>query len=104
MVVIVRFAPNGIIDARDGGRYVAHNQIPYSRYSEYSFDIKINFEAHTYSVWVSSYDAKLDKVLLVENVEFRTEQSNLSSLNNIAIYSNKGGLDNFWRNKDFITY
>ena len=104
LAAIVRFASNGMIDARDGDVYVSHNQIRYSRYSEYSFTFKVDFYTHTYSVWVSSYNDNLDNVLLVENVKFRTEQSNLSSLNNIGIYSAEGGLDNFWRNLDFVIY
>jgi len=89
LALIVRFAPSGYIDARDGGKYRKENNIKYNASINYRFVLDINFENHTYDIYVSIDDSS--KIIQIgDNFKFRSEQSNLNSINNIAYYLQKG--------------
>ena len=88
LAMIVRFAESGYIDARDGSKYRKINNIVYSQDTNYKFILDINFENHTYDVYVSIDDGS--KVIQIgDNFKFRLEQSNLNNINTIAHYTNK---------------
>ena len=87
--IIVRFAKNGNIDARNGSEYTFDNQIKYSKNQEYRFKVEINFHTHTYDVWVTPKGE--EEVLLGDNFSFRTEQNSMMQINNLAHYSQEIG-------------
>jgi hypothetical protein len=80
---IVRFNPNGTIDARNGSTYMAITQIPYQAHV-YHFAMDINRAAHTYSVSVGDMELRTPAVLLASNYEFRTEQASVASLDHLG--------------------
>jgi len=92
MGIIVRFAPSGFIDARDGESYSANADIPYESNKEYSFKLKIDFSAHTYTIYITPQDGQ--EILLGEGFKFRLEHSSLISINNMAYYSTESNTIN----------
>jgi hypothetical protein len=82
---IVRFNPNGSIDARDGGSYVG--SFPYKTSEPFEVQMQVNIPSHRYTVWVRHSDA-IGKPfeLLGSNLAFRSEQSALTQLDNAAVF------------------
>ena len=95
--IIVRFAPNGKIDVRDGNVYRANTSLSYKAHTTYTFRIEIDFHTKTYSVYVTpkysrGYFGKIEKkdeILLADNYAFRTEKNGLTSVTNISHFSVK---------------
>ena len=87
---IVRFNPSGYIDARNGQEYEADVMIPYDPTNSYSFRMVINVPHHTYTVDVLC--APDDVRTLATDYAFRTEQSQVSSLDHWAWWSSPGSL------------
>jgi hypothetical protein len=81
---IVRFAPSGYIDARNGGAYTG--AFPYhSGDGPYEFQLRMDLAAHNYIVWVRHPDGShKDLEILGEDLAFRTEQSGATRLDNLA--------------------
>jgi hypothetical protein len=81
---IVRFAPSGYIDARNGDSYVG--AFPY-RFSDgpYELQLRTDVSTHTYTVWVRHLDA-INKPfeLLGEDLAFRSEQSAVTRLDSMG--------------------
>ena len=88
LATIVRFNPDGQIDARNGGAYQADVTLPYAAQTEYHVEMEINIPAKTYSVSVTPEGAA--PVQIANNYSFRTEQNSVSSLQNIALYTTAG--------------
>lgn len=86
---IVRFAPNGVIDARAGSDYRADQVMTYEAGVSYWIRIDVDVKSHTYSVWVSQtageYGANNQ---IARDYPFRTEQSTVTKLNNVASFVN----------------
>jgi len=80
--IIVRFAPNGKIDVRNGSSYEADTSVSYEANRAYRFKIDVNVDKKTYSVYL------FDR-LIAKDYSFRTEQSSLNSVNNMAIFSRR---------------
>jgi hypothetical protein len=88
LAAIVRFNSSGFIDARNGGTYVADASVPYSPGLNYHFRLQIYPAAHVYTIFVTPPASP--EITLGTSFAFRTEQSGVSSLNNWALYSEKG--------------
>ena len=88
MACIVRFNPDGYIDARNGGNYDFDANVPYTAGTKYHVTMDINVPAHTYSVDVTPDGGS--KVDLAADFSFRTEQSGATSLDNWALYAVDG--------------
>ena len=84
---IVRFAPNGIIDARDGDHYTGG--FPY-RPSDGGFvlEMDVSIPTHTYDVWIQHRDSPSKPFdLLAQNLAFRSEQSQVTRLDNVGRFT-----------------
>jgi len=80
---IVRFAPSGYIDARNGGSYTG--AFPYhSGDGPYEFQLRVDLAAHNYYAWVRPVEPHQDFELLGVDLAFRTEQSGATRLDNLA--------------------
>ena len=88
MAAIVRFAPTGVIDARNGSAYQAATSISYTAGTTYHFKMVINSSAHTYSAYVTPSGGS--EITIGSNYAFRTEQASASSVPIFNIYSAVG--------------
>lgn len=88
MASIARFSPTGMIDARNGGAYLADTQIPYTAGVTYHFRLVIRIPSHTYDIFVTP--AGGTELVVGNNFAFRTEQSSVGSLGNWALYAKTG--------------
>jgi hypothetical protein len=94
---IVRLAPDGFVDARNGGAYqrdaaLEYMVYPYDRLVWIHMDVDV--PNHTYSVW-AHHDGADDTVQIANNYAFRTEQAGLAHIDTIGRYidSSNGLLD-----------
>lgn len=85
LAAIARFNTAGFIDARNGGSYAAQASIPYSAGLTYFFRLVVNVPTHRYSIYVRP--AGGTEQLLGSNYAFRTDQSAVTSLNTVNVYS-----------------
>ena len=83
----VRFNPDGIIDARDGGAYrpFIQNLQPFPEYrytagTTYHFVLLIDVLSHTYNVALSGAE-------VLHDLAFRTQQASVASLGNLVLES-----------------
>jgi hypothetical protein len=96
LAVIVRFNPNGNIDARNGGAYAAASTIAYTANTTYSFRLVVNVTNHTYAAYVTPPGGA--EQLVGMNYGFRTEQNSVPRLNSWTLQTdapNTGKLCNF---------
>ena len=83
LACIVRFNPNGYIDARSGGEYVADSAISYAGGTSYSLRLEVNQTEHTYSAFVTP--AGGEELTIGTDLAYRSEQSEVDLLNSYAI-------------------
>ncbi|MCD6049585.1 MAG: hyaluronate lyase [Verrucomicrobia bacterium] len=83
LACIVRFNTTGFIDARNGGAYVATNAITYAAGADYHFRLVVNMTNRTYTAYVTPEGS--NEQLIGENYGFRTEQTNITVINNMAL-------------------
>lgn len=76
---LVRFNPNGQLDARNGAAYTADRTISYAADKTYRFRLAINVAARLYSVFVTPPNEAEQPLAL--NYQFRGEQSGVTTLN-----------------------
>ncbi|QJE96181.1 hypothetical protein [Luteolibacter luteus] len=88
VAAVVRFAPTGVVDARNGGSYQAANELPYQAGVVYKVQMTINVAARTYSATVTPPGSAA--VVIANNYAFRSEQASATSLANIAAYAQVG--------------
>jgi|GEM_PF-1740189 len=89
--VLVRFAPNGRIDARNGGTYSAVTAIPYTPNAEYLFRLEVDAAAKRYDAYVTTPSGST--AVLASGYAYRSEQSGCSALNNWACISAVGAIE-----------
>jgi unsaturated rhamnogalacturonyl hydrolase len=82
LAAIVRFNPNGDIDARNGGAFAAAATIPYQAGATYHFRLTVNIPAHTYSAFVTPPGGTEQTV--GSDFAFRTEQNTVTTLANFG--------------------
>jgi hypothetical protein len=73
LAAIVRFAPDGFVDARNGGIYQASSSLPYTPGNTYKVLMSVDMANHRYSVTVTPAGAT--SVVIATNYAFRTEQA-----------------------------
>jgi len=83
--IIVRFAPNGKIDARNGRIYTSSSNLVYEANKVYTFRLEINFDTKKYSIYVTPKGQ--GEVQIGSDHAFRTEQSALNFIDNMAYNS-----------------
>jgi hypothetical protein len=83
LAAIVRFNPDGFIDARNGSVYTAVNPIPYTAGLTRQIYMVVDLISRTYSVSV-------DFQVLAQDFSFRTEQANALSLDGLALKVDEG--------------
>ena len=93
LAVIVRFNPNGTIDARDGDVYRALSYKSYNpAYWSGRIRLQVDVPRKTYSAWWWSWDA--DRwILLAKDFRFRTQQAGVTQLDNFTAEAEVGGID-----------
>ncbi|HEY3495109.1 MAG TPA: hypothetical protein VGK73_10505 [Polyangiaceae bacterium] len=84
LAAIVRFNPNGLLDARNGGVYAASSAVPYSAGVTRQIYMSIDLLRRKYSVSVDSQE-------LARDFSFRTEQANALAFDGIALKVDTGG-------------
>lgn len=89
LAVIVRFAPDGRIDARDGGDYRAKASVRYQAGATYNVRLDVNLSTRRYSASVQAAGGSWKRI--ADNYAFRTEQNAVTSLNTFALFSTGGG-------------
>jgi hypothetical protein len=77
LAAAVRFNVAGMIDARNGGSFVAATAIPYIAGTAYHFILDFNIGTHTYNAYVMLGS---QQVTIGTTLAFRTEQASVSSL------------------------
>lgn len=88
---IVRFGPNGDIDARDGGVYAG--SFPYTfGDGPYEFQLLLDIPRHRYSAFVRHLDSPFKPFeILAQDFAFRTEQGSVAELDNLATIVDSAG-------------
>lgn len=84
----VRFAPSGIIDARNGGTFQAVNRFRYAAGVRYRVLMTIDVAARRYSVSVAAPGAS--PVLIADRWKFRTQQKSVARLDHLGYFSASG--------------
>jgi len=87
LAAIVRFNPTGTIDAINGAGYTATTVVTYAGGTTYHFTLDVNVTAHTYNASVVVNGAT---VAIGTGLAFRTGQTGVSSLNNLASMTSPG--------------
>lgn len=90
LAAIVRFAPNGTIDARNGGSYAAANPLLYTPGLNYGIAISVDLAAGRYTATVTPTGGS--PVVIADNFAFRTEQANVAALDSLSLYAMSGTL------------
>jgi hypothetical protein len=85
LATVVRFAPGGLIDARNGGAYAALVSIPYAAGATYHVRMVVNVPAHSYSVYVRPPGGA--EQTLARDFAFRSEQASVPSLGAWGLYA-----------------
>ncbi len=83
LAAIVRFNPNGRIDARNGGGYAATTAVTYAAGATYHLRMVVDAKAHQYSVYVRQGTAV--EQTIAAQFAFRSEQAAVGSLDHTAI-------------------
>jgi hypothetical protein len=88
LAIAIRFAPTGVIDARNGGSYQAVNSLTYQPGVLYRVRIDADVATRRYSATVTP--AGGSAVTIANNYAFRTEQASVTSLSRLATIANPG--------------
>jgi hypothetical protein len=85
---IVRFNPDGKIDARNGSGYAAASDFTYAIDHDYAFHVVVDLGAKRYSVDVRDGDSRVGDTWhpIAVSYAFRTEQAAMSRLDNVAMF------------------
>lgn len=96
LAAIVRFAPSGRVDVRDGGGYRADIAFPYTLGHEYGIRMVVDLYAKRYSVEIQdvTWGVGNDWQRIATGYAFRTEQAVLAHVDNVAsiVDSATGGI------------
>lgn len=89
LAVIVRFAPSGLIDARDDNQYRAVTSVPYQAGVSYCVRLTVDLATKRFSATVQPEDGAVQTI--ANQYRFRREQANVAQLDTFALFSNGGG-------------
>lgn len=103
LACIVRFAPNGTIDARNAGVYSATETLNYTPNTDYQFFLVADLTSKTYTVYAKEVSGG-SLIQIANDFAFRSEQSNLESIGNLATFAVEGSqtISNFLPNLSHI--
>jgi hypothetical protein len=82
LAAIVRFRPDGRLDARNGGAYAADTDLVYSPNTYYSIRLDLDLQRKTYDVTVTARG--IGSVALAHAYAFRTEQAGITDVDHVA--------------------
>jgi hypothetical protein len=85
---IVRLAPNGLIDVRDGGDYRADAAVPYVVGTAYAVRMQVDVATRTYDVFVTPSGGS--EIKIADAYAFRTEQADVTTLDSAGVFSSSG--------------
>jgi hypothetical protein len=88
LVTVIRFAPNGVIDALNGSTYAAANPLKYSAGKKYRVTMMVDPSSRRYSVNVTPPGGS--PVRIANNWAFRTSQTSVSKLSHVSFTSARG--------------
>jgi hypothetical protein len=89
LAAIVRFNPDGFIDARNGSAYAAVQSWRYGAGVPYYIRIEVDIRRHTYSAWASFEQGSYGSWnQIAANYAFRTEQASVTKLNMFSGFVN----------------
>lgn len=86
---LVRFAPNGMIDVRDGGAYASDVAFPYAANTWYTVAVELDLATQTYDVHVAKCGEPL--VTLISGAQFRSDAPPTQVLSAISAWSAGAG-------------
>lgn len=86
--VIVRFAADGYIDARNGGGYSRDIAIQFVPGTQYHFRVVVDVPSHEYDVYVT--EAGGSEQTLATDYAFRNEQNTITNIDNWGIVTYTG--------------
>ncbi|MFF1823424.1 hypothetical protein ACFVWG_39345 [Kribbella sp. NPDC058245] len=89
LAAIVRFGPDGTVDARNGSTYPV-SSVHYQAGIAYKVRVQVDVAAHTYSAWLQPPGGA--EVVVAQGYQFRTEQQAVTSLDNSMVVSDGGQL------------
>ena len=84
----VRFNPEGVIDSRNGSEFEAETTLSYRAGARYHVRMVVRMHQRTYDVYVTPPGGSEKPLAL--NHAFRTEQDDLDSLSNWAVFGRDG--------------
>ena len=88
VAAVVRFAPTGVFDARNGSAYQAANVLNYQAGVVYRVQMTVNVTNRTYSATVTPPGQS--PVVIASNYAFRSEQASATSIANVAAFAQTG--------------
>ncbi len=88
LAAIVRLAPDGRFDARNGGSYEATNILNYLAGVTYRVTLEVDVGNRRYRATVTPPDST--PVVIADDFAFRSEQSAVTSLANLAVVAESG--------------
>jgi hypothetical protein len=86
MAAIVRFAPSGNIDVRNGAAYAANVAFPYAPGINYHVRLVVDPSKHLYDAYVTAPTGP--EIKIASAFAFRSEQAGALALNSWSIHSN----------------
>lgn len=89
LAVIVRFNPNGTVDARDYDRYRAVSTLSYAAGVHYHVTLHVDLATRRFSAVVQPEGGTARTI--ASNYRFRREQAAVTELDTFALFSNGGG-------------
>jgi hypothetical protein len=92
--VLIRFNNLGFIDVRDADVYRADQPVAYSAGQILHFRVEVDLTERRYSTWVRTSGGgggePAQEILLAQDYEFRSSQSNVSALTHAGVYAASG--------------
>lgn len=85
LAVVIRFAPDRMIDVRDGTSYRADAEIPYESGSRYRFEVEVDPRTGTYSVRAGAAGGPLSPI--ASDYAFREEQKDTTRFEFISSWT-----------------
>jgi hypothetical protein len=96
LACIVRFNPDGLVDARNGADYANDATIEYGANDAFHIRMEINIPTKKYDVYVTPEGGS--EILLASGYDFRTDQANVEKLDRYVSMSQ----DNSFNFKNFM--
>lgn len=90
LATTIRFAPTGVVDARNSGLYVAANRLPYKAGQTYRVVMKVDLVTRRYTATVTPSGGR--PVIIADHYAFRSEQRSASTLDRVSFFATGGGL------------